>query len=147
MLVHVPADRVVYTGDILFIEGTPVMWAGPVANWIAACERIAAMDVDAVVPGHGPVTDRAGALRVRDYLAYVRDEARRRFEAGLSWEEAARDVALGDWSAWGDAERIAVNVHTLYRELGGAAKAPAGPLELFAVMGSLARDRARRAAS
>jgi len=31
-LVYVPADRTVFTGDILFVEGTPVMWAGPVQN-------------------------------------------------------------------------------------------------------------------
>ena len=32
VLVHVPEDRTIFTGDILFIEGTPLMWAGPVAN-------------------------------------------------------------------------------------------------------------------
>ena len=139
VLVHVPADRVVFTGDILFIDGTPIMWAGPVANWIAACERIAAMDVDAVVPGHGPVTNTAGALRVRDYLVYVRDEARKRFDAGLSPEDAARDIALGDFSSWGDAERIVVNVYTLYREFSGGKGNQANALELFALMAELAQ--------
>jgi glyoxylase-like metal-dependent hydrolase (beta-lactamase superfamily II) len=139
VLVHVPADRVVFTGDILFIDGTPIMWAGPVANWIAACERIAAMDVDAVVPGHGPVTNTAGALRVRDYLVYVRDEARKRFDAGLSPEDAARDIALGDFSSWGDAERIVVNVHTLYREFIDGKGKQANALELFALMAELAQ--------
>ncbi|HPU15289.1 MAG TPA: MBL fold metallo-hydrolase, partial [Polymorphobacter sp.] len=51
VLVHVPDARTVFTGDILFIEGTPIMWAGPVGNWIKACERILAMDVDTIVPG------------------------------------------------------------------------------------------------
>ena len=45
VLIHVPSDRVVYTGDILFIDGTPIAWAGPVSNWIKACDRIMAMDV------------------------------------------------------------------------------------------------------
>lgn len=140
VLVHVPADRVVFTGDILFIDGTPVMWAGPVSNWIAACERIAAMDVDVVVPGHGPVCERRRALEVRDYLVYVRDETRKRYDAGLSAHDAAHDIALGDYSSWGDAERIAVNVHTLYRELSGGALPPANALDLFALMGELARS-------
>jgi len=138
VLVHVPADRVVFTGDIRFIDGAPIMWAGPVANWIAACERIAAMDVDAIVPGHGPVTDAAGALRVRDYLVYVRDEARKRYDAWLCVADAARDIALADFSAWGDAERIAVNVHTLYREWGDE-RPPMNAIELFALMAELAR--------
>lgn len=137
VLVHVPADGVVFTGDILFIEGTPIMWQGPVANWIAACERIAKLGAATVVPGHGPITDAKGALAVRDYLVYVRDEARRRFDAGLSPADAARDIALAGYSAWGDAERIAVNVHTLYREWSGGAQGRGNALELFALMGEL----------
>ncbi len=63
VLVHSPEDRIVFTGDILFIEGTPIVWEGPISNWIRACERIEAMDVDIVVPGHGPISDRGGAQR------------------------------------------------------------------------------------
>ncbi len=119
VLVHVPGDRAVFTGDILFIDGTPLMWAGPVGNWIRACETLCAMDVDIIVPGHGPITDKAGVRRMADYLAYIDREARARFEAGLPVREAARDIALGDYAGWGDAERIAVNVDTLYREYRG----------------------------
>jgi glyoxylase-like metal-dependent hydrolase (beta-lactamase superfamily II) len=138
VLAHSVDDRVVFTGDILFIDGTPVMWEGPVAAWIRACERIEAMDVDVVVPGHGPITDRSGARAVREYLAYVRDEARKRFDAGFSAAEAARQIALGDYSAWGDAERIVVNVDTLYREFSGRTERTS-PLALFALMAELAR--------
>jgi glyoxylase-like metal-dependent hydrolase (beta-lactamase superfamily II) len=138
VLVHVPKDRIVFTGDILFIEGTPIVWEGPVANWIRACERIEAMDVDVVVPGHGPITDRDGARRVREYLAFVQSAARERFEAGLSARDAARDIELGAWADWRDSERIAVNVETVYRELRGGGE-PASPLELFGRMAELAR--------
>lgn len=119
VLVHVPSDRAVFTGDILFIDGTPLMWAGPVANWICACDRICGMDVDVIVPGHGPITDKAGVRRVADYLNYINTEARKRFDAGMEVREAALDIALGDFSNWGDAERIAVNVDSLYREYRG----------------------------
>ena len=47
-------------GDILFIDSTPLIWAGPVSNWIKACDLITAMDVDTIVPGHGPITDKKG---------------------------------------------------------------------------------------
>ena len=138
VLVHAVEDRVVFTGDILFIDGTPIMWEGPVSGWIRACERIEALDVDLVVPGHGPITDRRGARAVREYLVYIRDEARRRFDAGLGPLEAARDIALGDYSAWGDAERIVVNVDTLYREFSGRGER-GSTLELFTAMAELAR--------
>ncbi len=133
VLVHIPGDRTVFTGDILFIDGTPLMWAGPVSNWIRACERIMAMDVDVIVPGHGPITDKAGVQRVADYLAFIDAEARKRFEAGLSVREAVLDIPLGDFTGWGDAERIAVNIDTLYREYSGSSEVTP-VVELFTLM-------------
>ena len=122
VLVHVPTDKVVFTGDILFIEGHPILWAGPVKNWINACDRIISMEVDFVVPGHGPVTDSRGVKAVRDYLVYIDTESRKRFESGLSALEAAKEIDLDLFSTWGDAERIAVNVNSLYREYKGEEK-------------------------
>jgi glyoxylase-like metal-dependent hydrolase (beta-lactamase superfamily II) len=141
LMVHVPGDRAVFTGDILFIEGHPIIWAGPIANWIRACDRILAMDVETIVPGHGPLTDKNGVRRLRDYLEYIAREARRRYDAGMAAFEAAQDIALGDYSSWGDAERIVVNVATLYREFSGA-KGPVDVNVLFAQMAAL--DKARR---
>jgi len=138
VLVHVPADRTIFTGDILFIGGTPIVWEGPIDNWIRACDRIAAMDLDHIVPGHGPLTDRAGVLAVGEYLAYIRDEARARYASGLSAREAAWDIPLGSYADWLDSERIVVNVATLYREFGDPAPPPS-TIDLFAGMGGYAR--------
>jgi cyclase len=132
-IVHVPDAGVVFTGDIVFVEGTPIVWAGPFSNWIAACDRILALDARTLVPGHGAVTDASGVHEVKRYLAYVRAEAAARFEAGMAAGQAADDIDLADFVGWGDPERIAVNVETVYREL-DPARAPASPPELFARM-------------
>jgi glyoxylase-like metal-dependent hydrolase (beta-lactamase superfamily II) len=116
-IVHVPQTRTVFTGDILFINGTPIVWAGPLANWIAACDLMLGMDVEVVVPGHGPVTDKGGVVQVRDYLAFVESEATQRFQAGMDAWDAARDIALGGFAAWGESGRLAVNVEAVYRQL------------------------------
>jgi len=139
-LAYVPADKAIFTGDILFIEGHPIVWAGPIGNWIEACEMIIALDVETIVPGHGRVTDKAGVARVRDYLSYIRDEARKRFDAGLGALEASRSIALDDFASWGDSERIAVNVATLYREF-GATNVPSDALTLFGWMAQLWKDK------
>ena len=144
VLVWLPQDRVLFTGDILFIQGTPIVWAGPVSNWIAACERIAKLDAAVIVPGHGPLTDAKGALEVRDYLVHVSTKAREAYDAGLSPADAARELPLGSFASWGDAERIAVNVHTLYREWSGGAQGEANALELFGLMAELAKRRGAR---
>jgi len=119
-LAYVPDAKTVYTGDILFIGGAPIVWAGPLENWIAACDLIASLDVETVVPGHGPVTDKAGVAQVRDYLSFVLREAEGHHHAGVDAFDAAQEIAkallgssaFGDWQEFG---RISVNVDTVYR--------------------------------
>jgi cyclase len=118
-LVHLPGDRVLYSGDILFHGGHPIAWAGPLSSWVVACERILAMDVDVIVPGHGPLADKSAVRELRDYLLYVEAEARERHGRGMSALEAARDIALDRWARWGEAERLVVNVANVYREIEG----------------------------
>ena len=124
VVVHVPGDRTVFTGDILFVEVTPIMWAGPVGNWLAACDWILALDVEHIVPGHGPPADKSHVRRLQEYLRYVDREARPRYEAGTSALEAAQDIALGEFRHWPDAERLVANVMALYREYAGDSSPP-----------------------
>ncbi len=133
MLVYIPENRVLFAGDILFIGGTPIMWAGPASNWIKACDMILEMDLDAIVPGHGPVTDKKGVAAMKGYWEYLYAEARKRFDAGMSPEQAVSDIDMGRYSSWSDGERIVVNVQTLYREFKGDTTAH-NPVELFAGM-------------
>jgi glyoxylase-like metal-dependent hydrolase (beta-lactamase superfamily II) len=132
-IAYVPDADAVFTGDILFIEGTPMMWAGPVSNWIAACDHIIELNPTTIVPGHGPVTDASGVKDVQRYLSYVSNEAKERFDAGMDDEAAADDIDLADFRDWGDPERIAANVANLYRELDPSLP-PLSPPELFVKM-------------
>ncbi len=138
VIVHVPDARCVFTGDILFVEGTPIVWEGPVANWIAACDRILALAPEIVVPGHGPITDRRGVDAMRAYFVWLTREARARFDAGMAASEAALDIPLGEFADWGDPERIVVNIDTLYREF-GAPQAEPDTLRLLQGMSEYAR--------
>lgn len=140
VLAQAVEDRVMYTGDILFIEGHPIIWAGPVRNWIAACQLIIDSNVDVIVPGHGPITDKKGVAALKNYFEYIEREARRRYDAGMTVMEAARDISLADYSSWGDGERIVVNVASLYREF-SAGKVTSNIVELFAMMAQIRRDR------
>jgi hypothetical protein len=77
------------------------------------------MDIELIVPGHGPLADKSAVRELRDYLLYVDGEARERHARGMSAPEAARDIALDRWAQWGEAERLVVNVANVYRELDG----------------------------
>jgi glyoxylase-like metal-dependent hydrolase (beta-lactamase superfamily II) len=141
VIVHVPDCATVYTGDILFIGGTPIVWAGPLSNWVAACDRMLDMEVRTVVPGHGPITDASGIREVRDYLLFVEAEATGRHAAGIDAFEAAREIGalLGAderFAELGEFGRIAVNVDTVYRSLDADHESP-DVVEQFRRMASL----------
>ena len=138
-LVWVSSARTVFTGDILFIEDHPIMWAGPASNWLKALDRIEALDPEIVVPGHGPVTDLRGVRAVRDYISYIYGEAQSRHRAGMDVEEAARDISLSDFESWGQAERLVANLSAFYREFEG--QPPLSPVDAFALMARLWKDR------
>ncbi|MFM1839640.1 MAG: hypothetical protein RIS37_906, partial [Actinomycetota bacterium] len=145
-IAYVPSARTVYTGDILFIGGAPIVWAGPLENWIAACDLINSLDVDVVVPGHGPLTDKDGVSRVREYLSFVLTEASARQEQGMDAFDAAREICadiLGDpnksFATWKEFGRISVNVDTVYRSKNANHKSP-DVVEQFRRMAELERQ-------
>jgi cyclase len=138
VIVHLPDERVIFTGDILFHGSHPIVWAGPVANWIAACEQILALEPEIVVPGHGPLAGPAAVADLKGYFEYMTVETRQRFDAGMSASDAARDIDVGPYAGWGEEERMVVNVLSLYREFGAAL--PGDAINLMSHMAVWARE-------
>ena len=137
-LVHAPRERVLFSGDILFSAAHPIAWAGPVSNWIVACERILAMDPELIVPGHGPLATPDSVRELKAYFEYLYEQARRCRAEGMTALEAARAIALDRWADWGEAERLVVNIANIYGELEGDQQ-PINPLAAFEQMAELAR--------
>ena len=116
-LVHVPDARLLYAGDILFVGGTPIAWAGPIDRWIAALDRILDMDVVTILPGHGPISGKDEVSAMREYLVFVEREARKRFEDGLSVDDAISSIDLGPYAELPEHGRLAQNVMNVYQQL------------------------------
>jgi cyclase len=138
ILVHAASERVLFCGDILFSGHHPIAWAGPVSNWIAACERILAMDVEVIVPGHGPLAGLDAIRELKAYFEYLYELARERHAAGMSALEAARSIASDRWADWDSSERLVVNIANIYGELAGEHQ-PVNPLAAFEQMAELSR--------
>lgn len=145
-IAYVPSTGSVFTGDILFIGGAPIVWAGPLQNWIAACDLIIGLEATVVVPGHGPLTDNVGVREVRDYLSYVLNEATERQVQGMDAFDAAKEICknmMGDTSksfaGWKEFGRISVNVDTVYRTLDPQHQSP-NVVEQFARMAALEKQ-------
>jgi cyclase len=142
LIVHLPAERIVFTGDILFRLCTPIGWEGTYDRWIAALDRIVSLQPALIVPGHGPLCGTEGPREMKAYLVYVRSESRRFFDAGLSVLEAAKRIDPGPYANWTEPERIVFNVDRAYREFRGEAfDAPIDAMTMFSGMFELRQAR------
>jgi glyoxylase-like metal-dependent hydrolase (beta-lactamase superfamily II) len=115
-IVHLPKERVVFAGDVLFRLCTPMGWTGTYGKWLKVLDLIIALDPEVIVPGHGPLCGIEGAMEMKAYLEHVRAESRRFFDQGLSALEASRRIDFGPYGAWRAPARIYLNVERAYRE-------------------------------
>jgi glyoxylase-like metal-dependent hydrolase (beta-lactamase superfamily II) len=115
-IIHVPKERVVFAGDVLFRHCTPIGWVGSYEKWIQCLDLIIQLDPEVIVPGHGPLCGIEGAMEMQAYLEYLRDESRTCFDAGLSSLEAAKRIEFGPYGVWRAPARLYMNVERAYRE-------------------------------
>jgi cyclase len=118
-IIHVPEERVIFAGDVLFRLCTPMGWVGSFEKWFQCLDLIISLEPAVVVPGHGPVCGIDGVKEMRAYLEYVRDESRKWFDDGASSLEAAKRIDLGAYADWKAPARLFMNVERAYREFRG----------------------------
>jgi len=115
-VVHVPAERVLFAGDVVFRQCAPIGWTGTYEKWLKALDLIIWLDPDVIVPGHGPLCGVEGAMEMKAYLEYVHEESRRCFDRRLTAIEASRRIDLGPYAQWHGPARLYTNVERAYRE-------------------------------
>lgn len=105
--VWVPDADVLHSGDLVFNGTYPVIdvaAGGSIGGMIRSVDALLAIvgPRTRVVPGHGPLADRAAMVRFRDMLVSVRDRVTKLVRAGRTLEEiqAARPLADLD-GTWG----------------------------------------------
>ena len=92
--VYVPEERVVFTGDTIFSECTTWLMTSNVDQWIEALDRIRALDIDHVVPGHGPVQPKSYLATQRAFLLEWKTAVAVAVAKGWSREETIARVTL-----------------------------------------------------
>jgi quinoprotein relay system zinc metallohydrolase 2 len=94
-------SKTLWTGDLLFIERTPVI-DGSILGWIKLTSQFQTMDLNTVIPGHGPATDnwqQAFVDQLR-YFSVIRDEIRVIIADLGTIEQASETVGLQEQQQW-----------------------------------------------
>jgi cyclase len=67
-LVYLPGRKVLFTGDILFTNYHPYLGEGNIEEWVKELDDIKAMDVEKIIPGHGPLSGKNDLDDMKNYI-------------------------------------------------------------------------------
>ena len=119
LVMYLPEHKLLVAGDVGFFYVAPFCQNAHPSNWISICDRVASMDVDRIVPGHGPLGGKQQLAEMADYLRLLEVEAKRRWDAKLTAGAAAAGITLGKFDNWIGPERIIMDTVRFYMEFDG----------------------------
>jgi glyoxylase-like metal-dependent hydrolase (beta-lactamase superfamily II) len=68
ILVYIPDKKILFTGDILFTDYHPYMADGDIKGWSSTLDDMMKMDVDTIIPGHGPISGKKDIADMKEYI-------------------------------------------------------------------------------
>jgi glyoxylase-like metal-dependent hydrolase (beta-lactamase superfamily II) len=97
LVVALPQQGLLFAGDLVFRGRIPFVGQADSGRWVQALDRLLALKLETIVPGHGPVSRQAvDDLRLtRDYLQHLRSTMA---EAARNLEPFDEAYARADWS-------------------------------------------------
>jgi len=96
LAVYVPEERTVFTGDTIFSDCQTWLMTSDLEQWLDALEVLRSLDVDHVVPGHGPVTTPTYLNTQRSVLIEWKNAVAAAVAAGWSRDETIERVNFAD---------------------------------------------------
>lgn len=130
--VYLPKEKIVFCGDLLFSGSPQMLLMGCLFSLIQNLDALGKSHAKVYVPGHGPVGGKETVYAMREYLVVVRDEARKCFDRGMSYDEAAKTIDIGKFKEWGMTELLYVNCARAYSEFRG--EPPASELNIAEII-------------
>lgn len=88
-LVHVPAENVIFGGDLVFSHQHPLMTYAETKQWLSALNQLRKMPAGVIVPGHGEICSQEDTHSLSDYIRDMRAQVRKNFQAGRSKSETS----------------------------------------------------------
>lgn len=120
LVVWLPQQKILFTGDIVYTERMlAVIPIGNTANWLQAFDKLVALNPKTIVPGHGrPTTIEVARRDTRDYLTFLRTEAKRILDAGGSLQDAVEKVDQSRFRSLVNFDLLALrNMNQVFQEV------------------------------
>jgi len=110
LVVHVPKERVIFTGDLIFQGSHPFLVGSNIGEWINALEWLQKCGAKLFLPGHGNACGVTEVLLMREYLSKFKTNLKSLKSRGFSAREIAGNLDLLQLPVLEKPQRIQRNV-------------------------------------
>jgi cyclase len=119
IVAYLPQHKILFAADLAFFHLIPYCHNAHVSKWMESIDKVLKMDVDVIVPGHGPVGGKKDLAESGEYFRFLKSEVKKRYDAKMSAGAAAADIKMGKYDNWMGPERLLMNTVRLYDEFKG----------------------------
>lgn len=104
LVVYLPRQKTLFTGDILFTDFHPYLADGDLSGWGKTIDSLLTMDVERIIPGHGPLSTKKDLQEMKAYLITFDTTAREMTTKGAAVDAITTELlkqlpkrSLGEW--------------------------------------------------
>lgn len=117
MMVYLPEERVLVSGDILVHNITPNFQDGFVRDWVETLSEVVALKPKIIVPGHGALMTNADAAAMQRRMAALYAGVEAGYKKGLTDSEIRKTLDLEEWSKMHFFNMMGTNINRTYLEV------------------------------
>jgi len=118
--IHLPNEKIVFTGDVAQDGGVPYLGDCYPADWPDTDNKLAALPIERFMSGHGPIGDHKALEGARDFIHNLVDSVKSAIADGQNAVQASESVITQltpEYGNWRSFDRIGENLTSVYEKL------------------------------
>ena len=118
LIVYLPDEKVIFTGDIIMNQRVTSNRDGSVIGTLKAIDLINSYDWNTLIAGHGSITDKKATDFTTKYFTLLKTRVLEAIEAGITADEISKVVTMDDFKDIAMFDELnSRNVFDAFREL------------------------------
>ncbi|MGJ0377991.1 MBL fold metallo-hydrolase [Aliarcobacter cryaerophilus] len=118
LIVYLPDEKVIFTGDIIMNQRVTSNRDGSVIGTLKAIDLINSYDWNTLIAGHGTITDKKATDFTTKYFTLLKTRVLEAIEAGITADEISKVVTMDDFKDIAMFDELnSRNVFDAFREL------------------------------
>lgn len=111
---YLPGERIAIMGDLVQVHHQPMFVHGDPTNWRSILDRVKTLDIQTILPGHGPLGKLEDIELIQQYLLTLEELAQSALSAGKGLEDTLKITLPEPFASWEAQEVFGWNLEMLF---------------------------------